>query len=69
MGYVFRRQGRIREAITALEEAAELDPRDANLALNLGESYALVRNLRTGQSRWLDKANELTPEWVRPLRA
>jgi serine/threonine protein kinase/Flp pilus assembly protein TadD len=65
MGYIFRRQGRIREAIAALEEAAELDPRDANLALNLGESYALVRNLQQA-SRWLDKANELTPEWVRP---
>lgn len=65
MGYIFRRQGRIREAIAALEEAAELDPRDANLALNLGESYALVRNLQLA-SRWLDKANELTPEWVRP---
>jgi serine/threonine protein kinase/Tfp pilus assembly protein PilF len=65
MGYIFRRQGRLREAIAALEGAMELDPRDATLALNLGESYALVRNLQQA-GRWLDKANALTPEWVRP---
>jgi serine/threonine-protein kinase len=65
MGYVFRRQGRLREAIAALEGAAELDPRDATVALNLGESYALERNLQRA-SRWLDKANALTPEWARP---
>ena len=65
MGYVFRRQGRLREAIAALERAAELDPRDATLALNLGESYALEHNLQQA-NRWLDKANTLTPEWVRP---
>jgi TolB-like protein/Flp pilus assembly protein TadD len=66
VGYVLRRQGRLREAITALEEAAELDPRDATLALNLGESYALARELDPA-IRWLDRANTLTPEWVRPL--
>ena len=66
VGYVLRRQGRLPEAITALEEAAELDPRDATLALNLGESYALVRELDPA-IRWLDRANALTPEWVRPL--
>lgn len=65
MGYVFRRQGRLREAIGVLETSAELDPHDATLALNLGESYALVRDL--GQAtRWLDRASTLTPEWVRP---
>ncbi len=66
VGYVLRRQGRLREAIAALEEAADLDPRDATLALNLGESYALARELDPA-IRWLDKANTLTPEWVRPL--
>jgi serine/threonine-protein kinase len=65
MGYVFRRQGRLADAIAALEEAAELDPRDATLALNLGESYALVRKLDQAV-RWLDQASALTPEWVRP---
>jgi len=66
MGYVFRRQGRLANAIATLEEAAEHDPRDATLALNLGESYALARKLDQAV-RWLDRASALTPEWARPL--
>jgi len=62
---VLRRQGRIRESLASFEEAARLKPLDAELAVNLGESYALVRNVDQA-SRWLDKASTLTPAWVRP---
>ena len=63
---VLRRQGRIRESLASFEEAAKLNPRDATLALNLAETYALVHDV--GQaSRWLDNASSLTPGWVRPL--
>ena len=63
---VLRRQGRIREALTAFEEGARLDPHDAILALNIGESYALVRNVEQA-GHWLDKGSTLSPGWLRPI--
>jgi TolB-like protein/Flp pilus assembly protein TadD len=65
MAFVFRRQGKFAEAVTALTQAAELDPRYASLLLNLGETLALVRDV-AGAARWLDRTSALTPDWARP---
>lgn len=43
LGYIYRRQGRLAEAIEAMESAIEMNPQDANLASNLGTSYAAMR--------------------------
>ena len=65
IGYVFRRQGKFQEAVTALTRAAELDPRSATLLLNVGETLALVRDVDSA-TRWLDRSIALTPDWARP---
>ena len=59
---VLRRQGKIKEALTTYRQASELDPRNPVLLLNLGETYALVRDLPEA-SRFLDRAIALTPDW------
>jgi len=65
MGYVFRRQGKLQEAVAALRQAGDLDPRNATLLVNLGETLALVRDV-AGATRWLDRSTALTPDWARP---
>ena len=65
IGYVFRRQGKFREAVTALRQAADLDPQNATLLVNLGETVALVRDVAAA-TRWLDRSIALTPDWARP---
>jgi serine/threonine-protein kinase len=65
MGYVFRRQGRLKEAATTLKQVADLDPQNAQLLLNLGETLALMRDL-TEAARYLDRSIALTPDWGRP---
>jgi len=65
MGYVFRRQGKFQQAVTALRQAGELDPRNATLLVNIGETLALMRDL-TEAARYLDRSIALTPDWARP---
>jgi serine/threonine-protein kinase len=50
--------------VTALTQAAELDPRSAQLLFNLGETLALVRDVAAA-TRWLDRSIALTPDWAR----
>jgi serine/threonine-protein kinase len=64
MGYVFRRQGKFQEAVTALRQAADLDPQNATLLVNLAETLALVRDVASA-TRWLDRSTALTPGWAR----
>jgi serine/threonine protein kinase/tetratricopeptide (TPR) repeat protein len=59
---VLRRQGKVKEALTTYRQAFELDPRNALLLLNLGETYGLVRDLPEA-SRALDRAIALSPDW------
>src|SRR5690606_32805534 len=42
-GYVYRRQGRIADAIGKLEEALDHDPRNTRFLTNLAASYTMVR--------------------------
>ena len=61
IGYVERRQGRWNEAVTSLKRAAVLDPRAAETALSLGETYLLVRAYPEAE-RALDRAIALEPD-------
>ncbi len=65
MGYVFRRQGNFQDAVTALRRAAELDPRNAYLLYNLGETLALMRDL-SDAVRCFDRSIVLTPGFPGP---
>jgi TolB-like protein/tRNA A-37 threonylcarbamoyl transferase component Bud32/Flp pilus assembly protein TadD len=59
-GYIRRRQGRHQEALGEFEKAFALDPRNANLALNLGELEALLRHYEPAE-RYFDTAIALAP--------
>jgi TolB-like protein/tRNA A-37 threonylcarbamoyl transferase component Bud32/Flp pilus assembly protein TadD len=60
MGYIRRRQGRHQEALAEFEQAFALDPRNANLALNLGELEALLRHYEQAEG-YFDTAIALAP--------
>ena len=66
VGYVKRRQGRTDEAVTSLEKALAVDPLDATLALNLGQTYAFLRRPEEAERRY-DDALRQNPVFNRPL--
>ncbi|HKT59979.1 MAG TPA: tetratricopeptide repeat protein, partial [Gemmatimonadales bacterium] len=64
IGVVRRRQGKWQEAIASISRAVELDPRSQIDLLNLGETYALLRDY----PRALEKiagVSALAPDWAR----
>ncbi|UCC82658.1 MAG: tetratricopeptide repeat protein, partial [Gemmatimonadota bacterium] len=65
IGWVRRRQGEFDEAINNLTKAFELNPRSAVLALNIGDTYRLVRNYAEAE-RYYDRAILLNLDWSRP---
>jgi serine/threonine-protein kinase len=62
-GYVLRRQGRWAEAVASLEEAFELNPRDAAMAAEVAEAHTSRRNYDEA-IRWYDRSIALDPEQV-----
>jgi TolB-like protein/Flp pilus assembly protein TadD len=66
VGYVTRRQGRMDEAVSHLEKALAVDPLDATLLLNLGQTYALLRRPDEAERRY-DDALRQNPVFNRPL--
>ena len=67
MGFVFRRQGKLQEAVTTLRQAADLDPQSPRLFVGLGETLVLIREV-TEAARYFDRAIALAPEWAGPYR-
>ena len=59
-GLLERRLGRWDDAVAHLRRAAELDPRNSQLALNIGETYTLMRQFPEAQ-RALERALVLAP--------
>jgi serine/threonine-protein kinase len=62
---VQRRQGSFREALANFEKAAELDPRSVARAIEVAETYALLRD-GTEAGRHFDRAISLQPDWALP---
>jgi TolB-like protein/Tfp pilus assembly protein PilF len=60
IAYVLRRQGRFDDAIHSLENALERDPRNTNIAYNLGGTLTMVRQYAQAQ-RALERAIEIDP--------
>ena len=60
MGLLERRLGRWDDAVAHLRRAAELDPRNSQLALNIGETYTLMRRFPEAQ-RAVERALALAP--------
>ena len=59
--FIYRRQGRWEEALTALRRAAVIDPRDSNVPLEIGETYAALQRYDEAE-RQFKRTLELAPE-------
>ncbi|MGH7513392.1 MAG: protein kinase domain-containing protein, partial [Gemmatimonadales bacterium] len=65
IGLLERRQGRMREAVVHLKRAAELDPRSAELASDIGLTDWFLRAYPESE-QYLNHAITLAPDWVAP---
>ena len=63
LGYVERRRGEFEAALTYLEKAAELDPRDAVIAWELALTHSSARNYPEAE-RYYDRVLVLAPDMV-----
>jgi tetratricopeptide (TPR) repeat protein len=61
IGSVQRRQGKTAEALATYLKALELDPRRTMTVLNIGGTYALLRNFKEAD-RYFDRALVLMPD-------
>jgi TolB-like protein/Flp pilus assembly protein TadD len=61
IGAIQRRQGRWVESTANLEKAAELDPKNSSVLLNLGYNYMATRNFEAAD-KIFDRGIEATPE-------
>ncbi|MDH3523356.1 MAG: protein kinase [Acidobacteriota bacterium] len=61
IGYILRRQGKLREALDQMERAYRLDPRDLQNVSAIAETYGALR-LFDEAIRWHDKAIEIAPD-------
>ncbi len=64
IGYVRRRQGELAEAVRYITAASEIDPRSSQIAFNLAETYALMRNYLDAE-KWYDRALYLNHDYPR----
>ncbi|MCK4413699.1 MAG: protein kinase [Candidatus Eisenbacteria sp.] len=63
IGYIWRRQGLWRESVGSLEQAFDLDPRDADLAAQIGLSHTALRDYPRAE-RWSGRALTISPNNV-----
>jgi serine/threonine protein kinase/tetratricopeptide (TPR) repeat protein len=65
IGYVQRRQGKFEEALANIKRAAELDPLSNTMALDLGQTFMLMRNYPEAE-RTYERTISLSPDWPEP---
>src|SRR6266487_4424195 len=65
IGSIQRRQGKWAESNANLEKAAELDPKNINIVINLCFSYIAQRNFETAD-KFLDRAIAASPQPFQP---
>src|SRR5207248_761824 len=65
IGAIQRRQGKWAESNANLEKAAELDPKNMNVLVNLCFSYVAQRNFETAD-KFLDRAIAASPQAFQP---
>jgi serine/threonine-protein kinase len=61
IGAIQRRQGKWEESTANLEKAAALDPKNADILINLASNYMALRNFEAAE-KILDRSIEATPE-------
>ncbi len=62
-GYVLRRQGRWQEAVASLQRAFDLNPRSADLAVEIADTHIWRRGYAEA-ARWCDESIALDPDQV-----
>jgi TolB-like protein/class 3 adenylate cyclase/Tfp pilus assembly protein PilF len=62
IGFVLRRQGKFREALSYFERAFDRDPRSLDLTLSLGDTYRLVRDYDSAR-RFIERAIAIDPNY------
>jgi TolB-like protein/Flp pilus assembly protein TadD/tRNA A-37 threonylcarbamoyl transferase component Bud32 len=65
LGYIQRRQGKWGESLAILEKVFKLNPRDSNLAQNIGTSYTSLRQYEKAET-WYDRALSIDPDDIGP---
>jgi TolB-like protein/Flp pilus assembly protein TadD len=68
IAYVHRRQGRFEEAVAGLKKAADLDPRNAQAALDLAETYDDLRRYAEAEP-YYERSISLAPDQVRAYQS
>ena len=63
LGYIQRRQGKWSESLATLENVFKLDPRNSDLAYNIGLSYGILRRFAEAEA-WIDRSLALNPKYV-----
>ncbi len=66
IGFVYRRQGKMREAIGYFVKTFKLDPRNYTTVFSVGETYNLLREYDKG-TEFLNKAISLAPNAGAPI--
>jgi serine/threonine-protein kinase len=66
LGYIERRQGRWEQSLEILEKSFRLNPRDANLAYEIGLSYISMRRYEEAEA-WYNRCLSISPERLTPL--
>jgi TolB-like protein len=63
IGYIKRRQGRFNEAVEHLSRGFQLDPRNGNLALEIGTTHMALRDWVRAEE-YLQRAIEVAPDYT-----
>ena len=66
IGFVYRRQGKMREAITYFKKTFEFDPRNYTTVYSTGETYVLLREYENAIP-YLHKASSIIPDSKTPF--
>ncbi len=63
IGYIFRRQGKWDESLQEMKAVFEKDPRDPELACQIGNSYVRLRRFMEAEE-WFQRSLDIAPDYL-----